>query len=79
MADTHCIAEPLSGLERDVLRAYAAHNAVEVVRVMLDRPGDDAYTEAFKRAVDRLKSLGFLQPHERGMLVTPEGVAAALS
>lgn len=79
MADTTCIAEPLSGLESEVLRAYAAPNAVEVVRAMLDRPGDPAYTEAFKAAVERLKARGFLQAHARGMLVTPEGVAAALS
>lgn len=81
MADTHCIAEPLSDVERTVLRAYVEGDAAFLTGrgVGVRRGEGDEWATVVRGAADSLKARGFLQSHERGVLVTPEGVAAALN
>ena len=76
-ADTSIIA-PLSDTETSVLRAYA-RNDVVALRA-LNTAAKDGVPQLWYWAgtVEALKTRGFLQSHERGMLVTPEGLAAAL-
>lgn len=71
MADTRCVADPMSEAERLVLRAYVERDVD-----WLAAPDPMGVQQA---ATEMLVSRGFLQRHERGMLVTPEGVAASLS
>jgi hypothetical protein len=67
MADTTCVADPLSDTKSAVLRAY------------VDGDGERLATiDCAADAADRLVVRGLLQRHERGVLVTPEGVAASL-
>lgn len=67
MSDPACIADPLTETETRLLRAYAARDAAELVA--LADQGD---------AMRALAGRGFVQIHANGVLVTPEGVAAAL-
>lgn len=67
MAESTCVVEPLSDTEAAVLRAYVASDAEKLQAI-------DGATDA----AERLKARGFLRRHERGMLVTPEGLAASL-
>ena len=71
MAETYCVGEPLSDGEAGVLRAY--------VRGDREYLSANDWTGAMRVAVECLVARGYLQRHERGMLVTPEGVAAALN
>lgn len=79
MADTTCVADPISDSERKVLLAYAeyAHESGpfrqrSFAESMLSVVDPQA-------VVDRLVARGLLQRHERGTMLTPEGMAAALS
>jgi hypothetical protein len=78
MADTHCVAEPLSDTESAVLRAYAEQDTDRVLAAQESRYAGGVSGVAWSEAAETLKARGFLQSHERGMLVTPEGLAAAL-
>jgi hypothetical protein len=60
------IVTPLSADEARVLRAYVEQDGPWLAETVVAGP------------VASLKARGFLQSHERGMLVTPEGLAAAL-
>lgn len=70
MADTHSIAEPLTHLDREVLRAY-----VEDDRDALNRAAMAGYMGT---AMEKLLARGYLRRHLSGMLVTPAGLAASL-
>jgi hypothetical protein len=59
------VAEPLTAPELRMLQAYAEGDA-------------DAVAALDPWARDPLVERGYLQRHERGMLVTPEGLAALL-
>ena len=66
------IAAPLSHVEARVLRAYVERdtNSLSAVR--------GAEAAAWAEATLMLQARGFLRAHKRGMLVTPEGLAASL-
>lgn len=72
MADTRCVADRLSEPERAVLRAYVDKDEDWLLAA-------DRMVEWVDDVVEMLVARGFLQRHERGILVTPEGVAASLS
>lgn len=69
------LAEPLDSTEAEVLRAYAQddHSLIAAVSVK-----QSARKAAWSKAIVSLKHRGFLQEVDRGMLVTPEGLAALL-
>lgn len=69
------LAEPLDSTETEVLRAYAQndHSLIETVSA---KPS--ARKAAWGKAITSLKHRGFLHETDRGMLVTPEGLAALL-
>jgi hypothetical protein len=67
MTDAACIADPLSDTETSLLRAYVERD--EAALAALADKGD---------AMRELARRGFVQIEDRGVLVTPEGVAAAL-
>jgi hypothetical protein len=60
------IVTPISPDEARVLRAYVEQDGPWLAETVVAGP------------VASLKARGFLQSHERGMLVTPEGLAASL-
>jgi hypothetical protein len=60
MAETTCIADPVSDTEAAVLRAYVEGD-----------PGQLRAIDGGADAAERLKARGFLFSHERGILVTP--------
>jgi hypothetical protein len=69
------LAEPLTEPEAEVLRAYAQGDSelIGTVNAKLS-----ARKAAWSKGIVSLKHRGFLQETERGMLVTPEGLAALL-
>lgn len=69
------LAEPLSESEAEVLRAYAQGDAELISTVNAKLSPRKA---AWSKGIALLKHRGFLQETERGMLVTPEGLAALL-
>ena len=66
------IFAPLSGIEPRVLRAYVEHDKETIAAV------SGAEAVAWAEATVLLKARGFLLVVDRGVLVTPEGLAAAL-
>ena len=70
------LAEPLNEIEAEVLRAYAQDDH-KLIGEVSAKPS--ARKGAWGKAITSLKHRGFLQEVERGMLVTPEGLAALLS
>jgi len=69
------LAEPLSESEAEVLRAYAQSDDKPIAEVSA-KASSRKY--AWAKAIQTLTRRGFLQETERGMLVTPEGLAALL-
>lgn len=79
MADTSCVGDPISDSERKVLLAYAEYaHATGAFRL---RNFEESMLSVVdpQAVVDRLVERGLLQRHERGAMLTPEGMAAALS
>ena len=66
------IFAPLSGVEPRVLRAYVEQDKATIAAV------SGAEAVAWAEATAVLKARGFLLVVDRGVLVTPEGLAAAL-
>lgn len=73
MADTTCVVEPLPAAEARVLRMYVEGEKAAFAAI------DGRLAMAWCGIVDALIARGFLRKHKRGMLVTPEGLAAVLS
>lgn len=69
------LAEPLSETEAEVLRAYAQSDDKLIGEVTAKA---SARKYAWAKAIQSLTRRGFLQQVDRGMLVTPEGLAALL-
>ena len=69
------LAEPLSESEAEVLRAYARGDAELIASVNAKISTRKA---AWSKSIASLRHRGFLQELDRGMLVTPEGLAALL-
>jgi hypothetical protein len=69
------LAEPLSESEAEVLRAYAQSDD-KVIAAVSAKASSRKY--AWAKAIQALARRGFIQQTERGMLVTPEGLAALL-
>jgi hypothetical protein len=65
MADTHCLAEPLTAPELRMLQAYAEGDATTVASL-------DPWP------LQPLADRGYVRRTKRGVLVTPEGLAALL-
>ena len=70
------IFAPLSTVEERVLRAYVEQDKETIASVAASVAGAEAV--AWAEATQVLKWRGFLLLVDRGMLVTPEGLAAAL-
>ena len=68
MSETICLAEPISPVKLAVLQAYAEGRA----------PAPEPSAGAVIAATHELVAEGRLQRTERGVLVTPEGLAALL-
>ena len=68
MPETICLAEPISPVKLAVLQAYAEGRA----------PAPEPRAGAVIAATHELVGEGRLQRTERGVLVTPEGLAALL-
>lgn len=68
MSDPTCIVDPLSKTEARLLRAYVSRDAAELA-ALADQGG----------AMLALEARGFIERHKKGVLVTPEGAAAALT
>jgi len=69
------LAEPLSESEAEVLRAYAQSDDKLIAEVSA-KASSRKY--AWAKAIQALTRRGFIQQTDRGMLVTPEGLAALL-
>lgn len=69
------LAEPLSETEAEVLRAYAQSDEKLIGEVTAKQ---SARKYAWAKAIQSLTRRGFIQQVDRGMLVTPEGLAALL-
>jgi hypothetical protein len=69
------LAEPLSETESEVLRAYAQSDEKLIGEVTAKQ---SARKYAWAKAIQSLTRRCFLQQVDRGMLVTPEGLAALL-
>lgn len=68
MPETICLAEPISAVKLAVLQAYAEGRA----------PAPEPSAGAVIDATHELVGEGRLQRTDRGVLVTPEGLAALL-
>jgi hypothetical protein len=68
MSEPTCIANPLSNTETRLLRAYVERDTAELTA--LANKGE---------AMRSLARRGFVQIEDRGVLVTPEGMACALT
>jgi hypothetical protein len=68
MSEPTCVADPLSDTEARLLRAYVERDTAEL-----------AALAAEGAAMLSLTDRGFVERHEKGVLVTPEGLAAALT
>lgn len=69
------LAEPLSETEAEVLQAYAQSDD-KLIGEVTAKQSARKYTWA--KAIQSLTRRGFIQQVDRGMLVTPEGLAALL-
>jgi ribosomal protein S19E (S16A) len=69
------LAEPLSEIEAEVLRAYAQSDDKLIAEVTAKQ---SARKYAWAKAIQSLTRRGFIQQVDRGMLVTPEGLASLL-
>jgi len=69
------LAEPLTDSEAEVLRAYAQGDSTLIESVNAKCTAQKA---SWGKAIASLKHRGFLQEVDRGMLMTPEGLAALL-
>jgi hypothetical protein len=66
-------AAPMSQVEARVLRAYVERDAESLSAVC------GAEAAAWAEATLMLQARGFLKAHDRGMLVTPEGLSVSLT
>ena len=69
------LAESLTESEAEVLRAYAQSDDKLIAEVAAK---GSARKYAWAKAIQALTRRGFIQQVDRGMLVTPEGLAALL-
>jgi ribosomal protein S19E (S16A) len=69
------LTEPLSESEAEVLRAYAQSDDKLIAEVSA-KASSRKY--AWEKAIQSLTRRGFIQHVDRGVLVTPEGLAALL-